>query len=323
MKNTVISQYSGIKIRYAACLSILFANGLFAAATPPCSSGANHETILPVKNTIQAYCISDYGWSDSWFFSNPASYDGHKDVLSGDDALFVRYTVGAGNTPGHGNGFLSPSMDRGTLNPIDIGSNWSVVQSLAYTHAYDATKSVIQDATDHLVLSIMTQVIGPQVSLRFTFTNNGAQSINNLRFGDYWNYHPNGSKNGTTESLQGTTSYSTSTGDVTTTGNKALASFISDGTVFGQRKPDVHQIGTISNVLNAVNTNTFAGANGPLGPGDYAAAIAWDLGSLAPGKSTSFAITKEFGTPEPSTMVLLGLGCALMAVRFRRKTPLS
>src|SRR4051812_12523178 len=174
----------------------LFAGNLNAAPTPPCSAGANSETILPVKNAVQAYCISDYGWSDSWFFSNPASYDGHKDVLSGDDSPFIRYTVGPSNTAGNGNGFLSPSMDQGTLNSTNIGSNWSIVQPLAYTHANDTTSSVIQDAADHLAISIMTQVIGQQVFIRFTFTNNGTQSINNLRFGDYWNYHPNGSKNG-------------------------------------------------------------------------------------------------------------------------------
>jgi hypothetical protein len=209
-------------------------------------------------------------------------------------------------------------MDEGALNSQSIGSNWSVVQGLSYTHGTDTTSSAIQDATDHLMISIVTQVIGQQVFLRFTFTNTGTQTINDIRFGDYWNFHPNGSKNGTTENLQGTTSYSAVTGDITTTGNSLLSTFISNGTLAGQRKPDEHQVGSISNVLAAVSSNTFAGANGPLGPGDYAAAVAWDLGSLTAGKSTSFQITKDLGTPEPSTLALFGIGSALIALRFRR-----
>src|SRR4051794_2165294 len=129
---------------FIACLSLLSVDNAWAAATPPCSAGSNHETILPVKNAVQAYCISDFGWSDSWFFSNPSSYDGNKDVLSGDDSPFINYTVGATHKAGNGNGFLSPSMDQGALNSQDIGSNWSILQSLSYTHGTDTTSSVIQ-----------------------------------------------------------------------------------------------------------------------------------------------------------------------------------
>jgi hypothetical protein len=319
MQKSAVNPLAAVRsLKRIAAVSFLFVTGLFAAATPPCTPGANGETILPVKSAVHTYCISDYGWSDSWFLGNPATYDGHKDVMSGDDSPFIRYTVGA-NTAGNGNGFLSPSMDQGTLNAQNIGSNWSIVQSLAYTHLTDTTTSVIRNATDNLTISIMTQVIGAQVSLRFTFTNNGTQAINNLRFGDYWNYHPNGSKSGTTENQQGTTTYSAATGVVTTTGNRALSSFIADAIVFGQRLPNVHQVDTIPNIITAINNNNFTGTNGPLGPGDYAAAIAWDLGSLSSGASTSFTITKQIATPEPSTVVLLGIGSVLMVFSFRRK----
>ena len=246
---------TNLPIARLSCIAaaLLFAAGLQAAAVQPCSAGANNETILPIKNSVQAYCVSGFGWSDTWFFSNPGSYDGNKDVLSGDDSPFIRYTVGPGNTAGNGDGFLSPSLDMGTMNPQNINSNWSIIQNLSYTHGSDTASSTIQDANDGLVIAIMTQVIGSQVFLHFAFTNNGAQAINNLRFGDYWNFHPNGSKSGTTENQQGTTVYSPTTGIVTTTGNQAQPTFIADGRVFGQRAPDVHQIGTVSNILTAIS----------------------------------------------------------------------
>ena len=38
-----------------------------AANIPPCGAGAAAENILPVSNGITTYCVSDFGWSDSWF----------------------------------------------------------------------------------------------------------------------------------------------------------------------------------------------------------------------------------------------------------------
>ena len=323
MKNFVLAFWTSRflqRLLLFASAGYVFGGIVFASATPPCSAGSVGETILPVKNSVQAYCVSDFGWSDSWFFSNPGAYDGNKDVLSGDDSPFIRYAVGPSHTAGNGNGFFSPSLDQGTLNPTNIGSNWSVIQSLAYSHSTDTATSVIQDATDHLVISILTQVVGQQVFLHFSFLNNGAQTIDNLRFGDYRNFHPNGSKNGKTENVQGTTSFTAANGTVTTSGNRTLSTFIADGIVFGDRKPDVHQVGTITDVLSAIRSNAYTGSNGPVGPGDYAAAIAWDLGSLAPGQSTAFVIAKELASPEPSTLVLLGIGTVLLAIS-RRKHP--
>ncbi len=175
------------------------------------------------------------------------------------------------------------------------------------------------------MISILTQVVGQQVFLHFSFLNNGVQTIDNGRFGAYWNFHPNRSKNGTTEDLQGTTSCSAANGTITTTGNRAACAFIADGIVFGNRKPDVHQVGTITDVLSAVHSNAYNGANGPIGPGDYAAAIAWDLGSLAPGQSTAFVIGKELAAPEPSALVLLGSGNTrkIIPAATRHSTPWS
>jgi len=321
---------------YAIAIISASVSLLQAAATAPCTGGAHSETVLPVGNTVQAYCISDYGWSDTWFSSPvPTTYSNARDVLSGDDSPFIRYTVGSGNTLGGGTGFLSPSMDRGTLTPQDNGTTrWEIVQALSYTSGTNVAESVIRSVStsDGLQIAITTTVVGYQVSLHFQFTNTGAPVINNLRFGDYWNYHPNGSQgtdsgggrcddmvgcvNG--NATLGTTFYTSSTGIVRTTGVLG-PSFNSNGQVFGERLPDAHQVDTLANIFAAIANNTYTGSNGPV-TGDRAAAIVWDLGSLTQGQSTDFYIYKELDAPEPSSFVLLGMGGVLIGIRLRRKT---
>src|SRR5262245_43825819 len=67
----------------------------FAAPTFPCTGGTANETILPVRNSLQTYCVSDYGWSDSWFVGTPANYVASLDIMSGDDSPALRWSGGA------------------------------------------------------------------------------------------------------------------------------------------------------------------------------------------------------------------------------------
>src|SRR2546423_1642297 len=95
----------------SAIVGLLLATAAHAAGIAPCSSGSGTETVRPVKNSVMTYCVSDFGWSDTWFFSGSiTTYTQSLDVLSGDDAPNLHYTGGThGNDAG---GWLSPSIDR-------------------------------------------------------------------------------------------------------------------------------------------------------------------------------------------------------------------
>src|SRR5215831_12063903 len=112
-------------------LLTLTLTGLLAATsvdaqTPPCNAGihtALGETVIPLSNGQITYCISDFGWSDTWLLGTPATYNLALDLLSGDDAFNLKYNTPAGLL-GPGTGWLSPSLDAGTLSAQDA-PGWS------------------------------------------------------------------------------------------------------------------------------------------------------------------------------------------------------
>jgi hypothetical protein len=71
----------------AGLVLALSAQSALAQATPPCTPAppppaAPMMSIIPLSNGVATYCVSDYGWSDTWFVgSSPAAYDPRFDVL--------------------------------------------------------------------------------------------------------------------------------------------------------------------------------------------------------------------------------------------------
>ena len=319
-------------VRYAAALFVCAAP-LFAAGVGPCTDGANNETVLPVRNSQTTYCTSEFGWSDTWFKGFHNVYNQQLDVFSGEDSFNIRWI---GMT---GSGWLSPSMDAGTTVPTNVGSPWQVYQAIDYITPGNetATRSIIRHP-DGLEATITTSLLGTQLAINFVFRNlNTSGSFNGLVFADYFNFHPNGSLHGNQSTRQGTTSYLATcpanfgpcSGAIYTTGNRGLSTFISNGYLFGERAPDAHAVGYASNVPGNGQTlfaqlaaGTINGSSGPVGPGDTAGVLAYNLGSLAAGQSTSFTFYKglEAESPEPGTWALMLSGfCALIACRGRRR----
>ena len=316
----------------SAPLFLVLAAPLFAAGLAPCTDGAAGEKIIPIRNSQTTYCSSDFGWSDTWFKGFQNVYNQQLDVFSGEDSFNLRWT---GMT---GSGWLSPSMDAGTTVPNNVGSPWSVFQAIDYITPGDETKtrSIITNPVG-LQATIETTLVGNLLTIRFLFQNtNTTGTIDNLVFSDYFNFHPNGSlHNGST--AQGTTAYLATcpanvgpcSGAIYTTGNTSLATFISNGFVYGQRAPDAHAVGYASSVPGGgatlfaeMETGTFNGADGPVGPGDTAGALAYNLGSLAAGQTVDFTFYKGLAepvlTPEPASWAMMAAGLGLVAALRHR-----
>src|SRR5665213_3313317 len=151
---------------FAVAVQSMVALGANAAIIQPCTPGSASENIIPVTNGVKTYCVSDYGWSDTWFLGSPAVYSQPLDMLSGDDAFNLTY--GNGKT-GTGLGWLSPSMDQGTLSAQPIPSAWSVITPVHSTGASSA-ESVIGDA-DGVQITLDTSAIGPGVQITMAITN--------------------------------------------------------------------------------------------------------------------------------------------------------
>jgi len=174
-----------------------------AALVPPdfCSAFMDGA----VFNDKGAYCVSNFGWSDTWYSVGlsqtfppfPASYDQATDLFSGDDSPNLRFRDEFG-TLLSGTGWLSPIMDAGALFPsYNTTSAWQVGSPLAY----------VGSGTDTLESSIFYVLAGGQLDVKITthikedgqvvqtfdITNNSSIALTDLFFSDYFNLHPNGS----------------------------------------------------------------------------------------------------------------------------------
>jgi hypothetical protein len=298
--------------------------GLFAMAsaafgssiTPPCTAGAANENVLPVQNANLTYCVSDYGWSDAWFVGNPLVYTPTLDLLSGDDALNLNYLAPVGGI-GSGTGWISPSLDQGTLVAQPVPSRWTVITPLHYTGA-SSVESTIGNP-DGLRMTINTSAIGTGVQLTLFITNGSTSPIDGLQLADYFNFHPNGTVN----NLDGTTSVRN--GCIVTTGFQNTT-LLTDGYMCGLTQPTSFEVGSASGanpVWMDVQNISYLDFMGPVGPGDTAGALEWDLGNLAAGQTVVFAVGKDLiptppdSAPEPASVWLAAGALVLCAIRNR------
>jgi hypothetical protein len=320
---------------------------LLGVVQPCLSAAASSINMLPINGGNQTYCQTAFGWSDTWFAaSQPATYDAHQDVLSGDNApsLFLLAHLGEGSGAiGSGNplNFISPFLDAGTLNALPIGSDWQILNDIS-VNGNVGTSDIFLPFEDlgqldaHLVTTV-----GPNgVTEQFTFTNNfgciqvddttACLIIDALYFDDYFNFHANGSA-GAVDTQCPTTAIENGNTIHTVGSNAAPCSaIVHDGIMFGSFNgvdpvnPDWFYLGLATSVLgdiatNGTNTTGLTGStlnNSNPVTGDGAGDLVWNLGGLDTGQSVTFTIVKE-RAPEPATLGLFGLG--LLALGFFRR----
>ena len=308
-----------------------------AAATAPCTAvdAMPLIDIIPLRNGAAAYCVSDYGWSDAWFVgAAPATYVRRLDVLSGDDAPNLHFGIrgGAPSAVASGFGWISPVIDGGTLTASHLtGSPWTVSTAVHFTVGTTTAQSLVHHPLG-LDLQITTSLdpLGQAITQTFVLTNVSASTtFEDIVLADYFNFHPNGSDGANFR--KGTATY-TPLGGIRITGPDD-GTLIAAGSMRGERVDDLHgtnaTFATVPDiVIDMVQTVDYPDPSLPddaftAGPGDVAGGLAWRLGFLEPGESTSFSIFKlaeplDAGTvPEPAGAVLLAT--ALLALCWQRR----
>lgn len=262
--------------------------GMSGFFSNPCTPGLFGENIAVVRNSEVAICVSDYGWSDTFFVRPiPSLYDQSLDVLSGDSAHNFMYTING--VLASGNGWLTRGMDGGQLVPsYSTGSPWTVTVPIHYVGGINKTQSVIHQPVHGLDIMITTEVVGPSVVQTFNIMNNGKNILDSTTFADYFNYHANGSL---PPDVQKETITYQGLGGFLSTGMPD-ASFVANAQMSGTTLDDFHDAGFASpmDTIRRVENGTYNGL-GTFGPGDAAGALAWRLGALAPGQSISITTT--------------------------------
>ena len=325
----------------AFLLTVLLAAGwdppAQALGTPPCSTvlAMPAINIIPLTNGSSTYCVSDYGWSDTWFVASaPARYDLRLDVFSGDDAPNLHFGIRGGDPwpVVSGFGWISPVIDGGLLEPLHLtASPWVVTTPVHFT-AFDTTAESLlhHPAGMDLLITTSIDLVGQGITQTFVLTNATTDlTFEDIVLADYFNFHPNGS---TAENFRkGTATYSPS-GGIRITGPDD-GTLIANGSMRGERVDDLHgtnaSFPTVPDIaFDMVQTLTYPDPTLPdalftAGPGDAAGGLAWRLEPLGPGERASFTV---FKLAEPlldgkvtapaglSLLVAAGLG-ALVASR--------
>jgi hypothetical protein len=301
------------------CLLLITAQSAYSQGgpgpglVPPCTAGIAGENIIPIHTPDMTYCVSDYGWSDTWLIPASTVYDPAMDALSGDDAANLHFNIGG--VPSAGNGWLSPGLDAGALMvSYATGSPWVVVVPVDWIGGGPTGTSITQSVIHHpafgIDIRITTSAFDTVMNQTYDIFNNGTFMLEDLVLADYFNYHPNGSTAGA--ATTGTVEYSA--GTLSFTGGPGGGA-LSDATLFGAFIDSAHAVGTPGGVIAMTETMTLDGSAGQLGPGDVAGTLAWELGDLTPGSMVSFTLTKTI--PEPASLYMLAFGAVLMAHRRR------
>jgi hypothetical protein len=326
-------------------LGILLCLGSAAeAAVIGCNTDAT-PSVLAVNNEFGAYCVSDFGWSNTWYSVGdgthpiPSVYDQELDLFSGDDAVNLSFGISdeSGSIPVTGKGWLTPTLDAGALFPFyDTDSVWTVRSPVRYTTSGDETKT--QSVIELLLpgLGVVETVIDTEIladgAIRqfYTITNNADTFLTDLTFADYFNFHPNGALIAATKEAF----TSIEDGTVTVIGNLALPSYIGNGQMHlidanGNALTPTRQDIGCADVLGfdadcaatggpsipRVESGTYNNLAAQTGPGDFAGALAFDSGTqlLAPSASVTFGLEKRVVVPEPAALALLGAGLIALA----------
>lgn len=311
--------------KFGAVVFLLFVpvSTAVAVAIPPCTeAGMTGMDIIPLSNGSATYCVSDYGWTDTWFVGTaPATYEAGFDVLSGDDSPNLHFGI-LGGLPfpaASGFGWITPVMDVGTLTAsVPTGSVWTVTTPVHSTGPTTAESLVHHPLGLDLLITTGLDPVGQEITQRFRFTNTTTgTTFTDLRFADYFNFHPNGST--ALDAQKGTVTYDPLSG-ITITGPDD-GTLIANGSMRGERVDDAHGrngpfLALPIDVWDMVQTNVYLdpGAAFAVGPGDVAGALAWDLGDLAPGAAVDFTIFKlaepltPAAAPEPGVLALFATG---------------
>lgn len=335
-----------LKLR-ALYLGLILCVGSAAEAVPVgCNTDAT-TSVLAVNNALGAYCVSDFGWSNTWYSVGngthpiPSVYDQELDLFSGDDAVNLSFGIlgETGTIPVTGKGWLTPTLDAGALFPFyNTDSVWTVRSPVRYTTLGDETKtqSVIELVLPGLgvVDTVIDTIILSDGAIRqfYTVINNSDAFLTDLTFADYFNFHPNGALIAATQ--EATTRIDD--GTVTVSGNQGLPDYVGNGLMHlidangNHVTPTRQDIGcadllgfdpsctsTGGPTIPRVESGAYNNLAGPIGPGDLAGALEVDASQLEPGASITFGLEKRV-LPEPTALLLAGIGLIALAWSLRR-----
>jgi len=322
----------------ATLAALTLATSAFGTAPPAPTSGfPAGEHVIFLSSPNMNYLVSDFGWSDSWLTPPQLVYPTSSvDVLTGDDAANIHYTINGQQMPAVGHGWLTHTIDGGTGDPsTNTGSAWTVLTPTPNSaNDKSSATSVVTDT--NLVVTITTTLTGLTLRQTYHITNNTSNLITNLNLADYLNFHPGGTaKYGNIKDTVQPKNFGVA--QVLTAGAGSLyfslgspqpsqpdpIPLVADGYMGGDRFPDAWTIGAVSDVLDNVDSQKYNDAYGPTSStgGDVAGAFDFNLGTLQPGASVDISINKGLGdppVPEPASLGLLACGALTLLHRKQR-----